>query len=80
MATTLADNSCGHQSNNEATRQPWKFLVTGYRLIGLWCGTMLKTATMRQPWSSVTMRTLLEKRLRINGLAMAMSIRVSSKL
>ena len=31
----LANCSCGHESNNHATRQPWNFLVTGYGLIGL---------------------------------------------
>ena len=31
----LADCSHGHESNNQATRQPRNFLVTGYRLIGL---------------------------------------------
>ena len=41
--------------NNQATRQPGNFVVTGYRLIGLWCGTMPQTTTRQQPWSSVTM-------------------------
>jgi hypothetical protein len=36
----LANCSCGHESNNHAARQPWNFLVTGYGLIGLWCGTI----------------------------------------
>jgi hypothetical protein len=31
----LANCSCGHESNNHATKQPGNFLVTGYSLIGL---------------------------------------------
>ena len=31
----LANCSCGHESNNQATRQPGNFSVTGCRLIGL---------------------------------------------
>ena len=31
----LANCSCGHESNNHATRQPDNFLVTGYGMIGL---------------------------------------------
>jgi hypothetical protein len=31
----LANCSCGHESNDHATIQPWNFLVTGYGLIGL---------------------------------------------
>ena len=61
-ATTMANCSCGHQSNNYATSQP---MVASYRVLGLSCGTVPKTATKRQPWSSATLRIFHEKRLSV---------------
>jgi hypothetical protein len=51
----LANCSCDHESNNQTTRKLVSFLVTGYRLIGLWCGTIPEIATTQQPWSSITL-------------------------